>query len=175
MPASSSAGLSMGSATIPPEAHSAGLSDVPAPMKDKGKGHALPGPYINEVPADILSFEENPYRYSLSYNNDEFNNSNYNAKDMQAAVSETTKLIHTILSGTASNRNSGSFKGEERVCVILCSKAMAKFRFTYDAMDTAYHEGNHWKYDLLASICNVVPMAHKSGENKLQLSIVNVW
>jgi hypothetical protein len=46
-----------------------------------------------------------------------------------------------------------------------------------DAMEAAHHEGNDQKLDLLASICNVVSLAHKSGKNKslLEKSITHTW
>ena len=39
----------------PPAMHVAGQSDVHSMSKNKGKGYALPGPYIDEVPVGILS------------------------------------------------------------------------------------------------------------------------
>ena len=47
-------------------------SDVRATPKDKGKGCALPSPYINEVPAGILSFEDDSYEYNIAFDDDEF-------------------------------------------------------------------------------------------------------
>jgi hypothetical protein len=42
-------------------------SGVKTASKDKGKRCALPGPYNDEVPAGIPSFEDDPYGYSLTY------------------------------------------------------------------------------------------------------------
>ena len=72
-PAKQQAAPLMAPAATPPATQVAGLSsDVRATPKDKGKGHALPGPYIDEVPASILSFENDPYAYSLTFNDDEY-------------------------------------------------------------------------------------------------------
>jgi hypothetical protein len=54
---------------------------------------------------------------------------------------------------------------------------MAEFRLTMDAMEAAHLEGNKQKLNLLASIHNVVSLAHKLGKNKspLKKSITLVW
>ena len=62
---------SMAPATAPRATQVAGpSSDARATPKDKGKGCALSGPYINEVPASILSFEDDPYKYNLAFDNE---------------------------------------------------------------------------------------------------------
>ena len=38
---------------------------------DKCKRRALPGPYNDKVPAGILSFKDDPYGYSLAYDDNE--------------------------------------------------------------------------------------------------------
>ena len=64
---------SMAPAAAPPATQVAGpSSDVRAASKDKGKGRALPGPYIDEVPASIPSFEDDPYGYSLAFDDNEY-------------------------------------------------------------------------------------------------------
>ena len=63
----------MAPGTAPPATQVAGpSSDTRAASKDKGKGRALPGPYIDEVPASILSFEDDPYGYSLAFDDNEY-------------------------------------------------------------------------------------------------------
>ena len=63
----------MAPATTPPATQVAGpSSDVRAMPEDKGKGCALPGPYIDEVPAGMPSFKDDPYEYNLAFNDDEF-------------------------------------------------------------------------------------------------------
>ena len=49
---------------------------------------------------------------------------------------------------------------------VLLPETMAKFRLAMDAMEVAHLEGNNWKLNLLASIHNVVLLAHKLGKNK---------
>ena len=63
---------SMVPATAPHATQVAGPSDSRTASKDEGKGHALPGPYVNEVPASIPSFEDDPYEYNLAFNDDEY-------------------------------------------------------------------------------------------------------
>ena len=63
---------SMVPATAPHATQVAGPFDARTTSRDKGKGHALPGPYVNEVPASIPSFEDDPYGYSLAYDDDEY-------------------------------------------------------------------------------------------------------
>ena len=77
-PIKSTAGSSTVPAAVPPATLFAGLSDMLIPMKDKGMGHALPGPYIKEVPKGIPYFEEDPYRHFLLYDNDKFDDLDYN-------------------------------------------------------------------------------------------------
>ena len=51
----------MAPAAAPPVTQVVGpSSDARATSKDKGKGYALPGPYIDKVPAGIPSFEDDP-------------------------------------------------------------------------------------------------------------------
>jgi hypothetical protein len=159
----STAGPSTVPVTVPPPAQSTGPSDVPSTMKDKGKGHAAPGPYINEMPKGMLSFEEDPYGYSLEFDNDKFNDLNYDADQVCAAVLDTTRCMTVILSGTASTGNSGSSETGGREPAVLRPKTMAEFRLAYDALDT--------------TLCNVVTSAHKAGKNKFQLEkgIVDIW
>ena len=65
---------SMAPATAPRATQVAGpSSDVRATPKDKGKGCALPTPYIDEVPAGIPSFEDDSYECNLAFDDDEFN------------------------------------------------------------------------------------------------------
>ena len=139
-PTKQQAAPSMAPATTPPATQVAGpSSDTRAVSKDKGKGHALPGPYIDEVPAGILSFEDDPYGYSLTYN-DEFNDEY--AADYAAA----------ILAGTPPVGNSASSSREGGEPAILCPKNIAEFQLAMEAMDPAHHEGNNRKMDLLASL-----------------------
>ena len=61
----------MAPAAAPPATNVAGpSSDMRAVPKDKGKGCALPGAYIDEVPAGIPSFKDDPYGYSLAFNDE---------------------------------------------------------------------------------------------------------
>ena len=63
----------MAPASTAPATQVAGTSsDVKTTSKDKGKGRALPGPYNDEVPASIPSFEDDPYGYILTYDDDEY-------------------------------------------------------------------------------------------------------
>ena len=72
-PTKQQAAPSMAPATIAPATRVAGpSSDAKAVSKDKGKGRALPGPYNDEVPASIPSFEDDPYGYSLAFDDNEY-------------------------------------------------------------------------------------------------------
>ena len=72
-PAKQQAAPSMAPASTAPASQVAGPSSgAKTASKDKGKGCALPGPYNDEVPAGILSFEDDPYGYSLAYNNNDY-------------------------------------------------------------------------------------------------------
>ena len=84
----------------PPATKVAGpSSDTRAMSKDKGKGCALPGPYIDKVPAGILSFEDDPYGYSLAFDDDKYNN-----KYTPALTSDMAARVAAILVGTAVTR-----------------------------------------------------------------------
>ena len=73
-PAPSSASKKPAPASTAPASQVAGPSSgAKTTSKDKGKGHALPGPYNDEVPAGILSFEDDPYGYSHAYDDDKYN------------------------------------------------------------------------------------------------------
>lgn len=54
---------------------------------------------------------------------------------------------------------------------------MAKFQLALNAMEATHSEVNDWGLDPLASICNMVSLAHKSGKNKSQLEkdILLAW
>ena len=62
-----------------------------AVSKDKGKGHALPGPYIDKVPAGIPSFKDDPYGYSLTFDDEEYNDE-YAADYAAVLMSDTAAL-----------------------------------------------------------------------------------
>ena len=64
-PAKQQAVPSRAPASTAPASQVAGPSSgTKTASKDKGKGCALPGPYNDEVPAGIPSFEDDPYGYS---------------------------------------------------------------------------------------------------------------
>ena len=86
-------------ATTPPATQVAGQSDMRATSKDKGKGRALPGPYIDKVPVGILSYEEDPYGYNLTFDDNKFDN-NYAADYPAALMSNMVDCVAAILSGT---------------------------------------------------------------------------
>ena len=70
-PAKQQAAPSMVPASTAPASQVAGpSSDARTMSKDKGKGCALPGPYNDEVPAGIPSFKDDPYGYSLAFNDE---------------------------------------------------------------------------------------------------------
>jgi hypothetical protein len=71
VPIATNAGPSTVPAAVPPATQPAGASNLSIAAKDKGKGHALPGPYLDELPKGTPSFEEDPYGYFLSYDDDE--------------------------------------------------------------------------------------------------------
>ena len=122
-PIKSKAVLSMVPATAPPTMEVAGPSDAPTPVKDKCKGHALPSPYIDEVPADILSFKGDPYGYSLSFDNDKFSDSDYTANEAHVSTSDMATCVCVILSGTMPTGNSGSSKRGGKELAVLCPDA----------------------------------------------------
>ena len=124
--------------------------------KDKGKGRALSGPYNDEVPAGIPSFEDDPYGYSLAYDDDDY---------ATAPTSDTAAHVAAILVGTAQTGNSASSSREGGELAVLHPKNIAEFRLAMEAMDAAHREGNDWKMDLLASLRKVVSLAHKAGKN----------
>ena len=157
---------SMAPAAAPPATNVAGpSSDARATSKDKGKGRALPHPYIDKVPAGILSFEDDPYGYSLAFDDNEYDDEY--AADYAAA----------ILAGTAPAGNSASSSRQGGELAVLHPRNIAKFQLTMEAMEAAHHEGNDRKIDLLASLRKVVSLAHKAGKNQslLEKSITKVW
>ena len=98
----------MAPAAAPPATHVAGPSpDVRAMSNDKGKGLALPGPYIDEVPAGIPSFEDDPYGYSLAFNY------------ATAPTSDMAVRVAVILVGTAPAGNSASSSREGGELAVL--------------------------------------------------------
>ena len=165
MPIKQQVAPSMAPATAPPETQVAGpSSDMRAAPKDKGKGCALPGPYIDEVPASILSFEDDPYRYNLTFNDDKFT-VDYTAVPM----SDTAVQVAAILVGTAPAGNSASSSREGGEPAVLYPENIAEFKLAMEAMDAAHREGNDRKMDLLASLHKVVSLAHKLGKNQSPL------
>jgi hypothetical protein len=150
---------SMSPATAPPATQVAGFSDARAASKDKGKGQALPGPYVNKVPAGIPSFKEDPYGYNLTYNDDE-----YTADYATPPMSDTAARVAVILVGTFSAGNSASSSRAGGELAVLHPKNIVEFKLAMEAMKAAHCEGNDRKMDLLASICKVVSLAHKSGK-----------
>ena len=148
----------MAPASTAPASQVAGPSSgVKTVSKDKGKGRALPGPYNDEVPADIPSFEDDPYGYSLAYDDDEYNN-DYIADYTAAILAGTTQTGNSV---------SSSRKGGEPA--VLHPTNIAEFQLTMEAMDAAHREGNDRKMDLLASLRKVVSLAHKAAKTSLRL------
>ena len=143
--------------------------------KDKGKGRTLPGPYIDEVPTGIPSFEDDPYGYSLTFNN-KYDNE-YAADYTTVLTSDTAARVAAILMGTTPAGNSASSSREGGEPVVLHPGNIAEFQLTMEAMEAAHGEGNDWKMDLLASLCKVVSLAHKAGKNQspLEKSITKAW
>ena len=141
-----------------------------AALEDKGKGHALPGPYIDKVPAGIPSYEEDPYRYNLAFDDNEFE---YAADYTSTSTSNMVACIAAILSGTTPAGNSASSSRVGGELTVLHPENLAEFRLAMDAMEAAHCEGNDWKVDLLPSICKVVSSAHKSGKNQSLLEKSN--
>jgi hypothetical protein len=126
-------------------------SDVRTTSKDKGKGRALPGPYNDEVPASIPSFEDDPYGYSLAYDDDEYDD-DYVADYAAAPMSNMAVRVAVILAGTAQTGNSASSSREGGEPAVLHPENIAKFQLAMEAMDAAHREGNDRKMDLLASL-----------------------
>ena len=120
----------------------AGQSDTGSMSKDKGKGHALPGPYINKVPAGILSYEEDPYGYNLAFDNDKFDNE-YATKEQHVSMSNMVECIAAILLGTAPAGNSASSSRGGGELAILRPETIAEFRLAMDVMEAAHHKGNN--------------------------------
>ena len=100
-------------------------SDARATSKDKGKGRALPGPYINEVPAGIPSFEDDPYAYSLTFDDDEYDDE-YVADYATALTSDTVVHVAAILAGTAHTGNSASSSRKGGEPAVLHPKNIAE-------------------------------------------------
>ena len=168
MPVKPQVAPSMAPAAAPPAPQVAGPSDTRAMSKDKGKGCALPGPYVDEVPAGIPSFEDDPYGYNLAFNDNEFNNK-YTANYTAVPISDTAARVAVILVQTAPAGNSASSSREGGEPVALHPKNIAEFKLAMEAMDAAHHGSNDWKMDLLASLCKVVSLAHKAGKNQSPL------
>ena len=135
-----------------------------ATSKDKGKGRALPGPYIDEVPASIPSFEDNPYGYSLTFDDDE-----YDDEYVAAPTSDTAAHVAAILVGTTPAGNSASSSREGGEPVVLHPGNIAEFQLTMESMEAAHREGNDRKMDLLASLRKVVSLTHKAGKSQSPL------
>ena len=122
----------------------------------------MPGPYANEVPAGIPSFKEDPYGYNLTYNDNNLTTSTWPTSDMAARVA-------VILMGTAPAGNSVSSSRAGGKPAVLHPKNIAKFRIPMEAMEAAHHEGNERKMGLLASIHNMVSLAHKLAKTSPHL------
>ena len=177
MPAKQQATPSMVPASTAPASQVAGPSSgAKTASKDKGKGRALPGPYNDEVPAGIPSFEDNPYGYSLAYDDDEYDD-DYIANYTAAPTSDTVARVAAILAGTAQTGNSASSSREGGEPAVLHPTNIAEFQLAMEAMDAAHREGNDRKMDLLASLQKVVSLAHKAGKNQspLEKSIMKAW
>ena len=156
-PMKQQAAPSMAPAAIQPATNVAGpSSDARAVSKDKGKGRALPGPYIDEVPAGIPSFKDDPYGYSLTFDDDK-----YDDEYAAAPTSDTAVCVAAILAG---NSVSSSREGGEPA--VLHPGDIAEFQLTMEALETAHRKG---KMDLLASLPKVVSLAHKAGKNQSPL------
>ena len=136
----------------------------------------MPGPYIDEVPAGILSFEDDPYGYSLAFDNDKYDDK-YTADYATVPMSDTAAHVAAILVGTAPAGNSASSSRKGGEPAILHPENIAKFQLAMEAMDAAHREGNNQKMDLLASLQKVVSLAHKVGKTQslLKKSITKVW
>ena len=177
MPMKQKAVPSMAPAAAPPATNVAGpSSDMRAASKDKGKGRALPGPYINEVPAGILSFEDDSYGYSLAFDDDKYDDK-YAANYATARTSDMAACVAAILAGTAPAWDSASSSREGGEPAVLHLRNIAEFQLAMEAMEAAHREGNDQKKDLLASLCKVVSLAHKPGKNQspLEKSITKAW
>ena len=125
-------------ATAPPATQVAGPSDTRAMSKDKGKNCALLSPYIDEVPAGIPSYEEDPYEYNLVFDDHNFNN-DYTTDYATMLMSNTVDHVAVILSGTAPVGNSASSSRVGGEPAVLCPETLAEFRLTMDAMEAAHH------------------------------------
>ena len=136
----------------------------------------MPDPYNDEVLASIPSFEDDPYGYSLAYDDDEYNN-DYVADYAAASTSDTAACVAAILVGTTQTGNSASSSRKGGEPAVLHPANIAEFRLAMEAMDTAHCEGNDRKMDLLASLQKVVSLAHKAGKNQslLEKSIMKAW
>ena len=121
-PPKQQAAPSIAPGTAPPATQVAGpSSDARAASKDKGKGRALPGPYIDKVPASILSFEDDPYSYSLAFNDE------YAANYATVLISDTVEHVAAILMGTAPAGNFASSSREGEELAVLHPKTLPSF------------------------------------------------
>ena len=114
------------------------------------------------MPAGIPSYEEDPYSYSLSFDNgksDKHGGSYCCHSFRDCTYWELCEFLEWV------------------ECVEHHHETMAKFRLAMDAMEAAHCESNDQKLDLLASIHNVFSLAHKLGKNKslLEKSITLAW
>jgi hypothetical protein len=121
---------------------------------------------------------DNPYADTLDHDN-EFDDSDGEAEDGAAAMSDTAHLVRGILEGSIMAQKSLMTSGLQeggREYVVLHPKTTAKFRLAVEAMNAAHRKENPQKTDLLASLHKVVTTAHKAG-NKSQLnkSIIMQW
>ena len=107
----------------------------------------MPGPYIDEVPAGLPSFEDDPYGYSLAFDDNE-----YTTDYAAAPMSDTAARVAVILMGTAPAGNSVSSSREGGEPAVLHPGNIAKFQLAMEAMEAAHREGNDRKMDLLASL-----------------------
>ena len=159
----------MAPATAPPAANVAGpSSDVRAMSKDKGKGCALPGPYIDKVPAGIPSCEDDPYGYSLAFDDNEYDNE-YAADYAPTPTSDMTARVAAILMGTAPAGNSASSSRERGEPAVLHLRNITEFQLAMESMEAAHRKGNDQKMDLLASLRKVVSLTHKAGKSQSPL------
>ena len=176
MPVKPQAAPTMAPAATPPATQVARPPDARATSKDKGKGHALPGPYIDEVPAGIPSFKEDHYGYNLAFDDNKFDDE-YAANYTATSTSNMAARVSVILTWTTPAGNSATSSTMGGELAVLHLENLAEFRLAMDAMEAAHCEGNDQKMDLLASICKVVLSAHKLGGNQslLEKSITHMW
>ena len=95
---------------------------------------------IGILKCGIPSFEDDPYRYSLVFDDNKFD-------DKYA-----TDYAAVILVGTTPTGNSTSSSREGGEPAIHHPKNIAKFQLAMEAIDAAHRKGNDRKMDLLASL-----------------------